>query len=284
MLFTDTITIRGGATPQTFDGNGTFRLNEKARVICGISINHSLSIYTADEGYALGVRLSENSAFTGKNPVFVMGNVGFPGPATNNSIKPMPVDKINLNIPVSPNSTVRADLSTLAGATQTGTHDCEITLYYSDSANLNDFWAYFGQNIPCKGGVYAYTTALTTKSETALTGNGSTLNIPAEATEIIGINTLQVPDGAVTPSEEIGGKVRLDLGLQNQGKQEYPSNGGIPNLGTEVEGGSAIRATDNLVTTIISGLPSRELQVSAYVTAKSAITGGADWLINILWR
>lgn len=284
MIYTDVVVFNHGATPLTFDGNKTLRFNARARKLVGMSVGHSLSVYTTDEGYAMGVRLSENSGLGGKNPVFVAGNVAASGPGTNTALKPTAISKVNLDIELTPNSTMRIDISTLAGATQTGTHDCTITFFYSDQDEEPDFWQYHGSNIPARGGTWAYTTALATTTETALTGNGTTLNIPAEATEIIGVNVLHVVDTAVTADEEIGGKARLDFGLEDQGKQEYAANGGIPGTGTEVEGGAPFDAMDNLHAASIPNLPQRELQTSAYVTASSAITGGADWLVNILYR
>lgn len=284
-MYTDSIVLRAGATPHTFDGNGTIRFNDKARRITGISIGQSQSIYTTDEGFVMAVKLSENAGLTSKAPIFIMGWTMDAGPATNHAAQSYPPDYIPLDIPVAPSSTMRVDLSTVAGAVQTGTHDCQITIHYDAGDTPRDILnaaAGCSGIVPVKGGTYGYVTALATTTETALAGNGSTLNIPGIAKEIVGLAACKVLDTAVTQSEEIGGKVRFEFsGISDQGKQEYPLSGGTPNLGTEVEGGnpSPIRRLPMYLP-----CPGSEVQTSGYITFMSAITGGADVAINLLWR
>ena len=285
-MFTDIVTIRGGATPQTFDGNQTFRFNNRAARVVGLSIGQSQSIYTTDEGFAIAVRLSENIGLGSKNPVFIMGWTADAGPSTNHGAQSYPQDYMPLDIPVAPNSTMRVDIATVAGAVQTGTHDVELCIHYDSGDTPSDVLAAAAGAsgvVPVKGGVYGYTTALTTTSETALTGNGTTLNVPAEAKQIIGFVGVKVLDTAVTQSEELGGKCRFEFsGISDQGKQEYPLSGGTPGLGTEVEGGnpSGIRR----LPMFLDVGSNQEIQTSAFVTFLSAITGGADVAINLLWR
>ena len=286
MVYTDRVTIRAGATPQTFDGAATIRFNEFAKKIVGIGLVHSLSTYTTDEGYAMAIKLSGNAGLGSKDPVFFMGMAAHAGPTTNTAAKPSPPDKLALDIDVEKNTTLQIDISTIAGATQTGTHDIVVVIYYSDGAVPQDVLNSFGIGmVPVKSGSYGYATALATTVETALTGNGTTLNVAAEAKELVGAVLLQILDTAVTAAEELGGHVRMDYGLGNQAKQEYPSNGGVPGIGTEVEGGDPLPIA-LCRQTIYIDLKSvnRELTVSGFVTAMSAITGGADWALNLLWR
>lgn len=285
IIYTDRISFRAGATPLTFDGEQTIRFNEKASKLVGILLSHSLSTYTTDEGYALAVRLSDNTAFSGKNPVFIMGMSADAGPASNKSVQGTPQDFLALDLIVAPNSTLRVDITTIAGAVQTGTHDVVMTFLYSDGSVPADVLAAYAGNsgVPAaKGGTFGTVTALATTTETALTGNGGTLNIPREAQEIVGIVAVKVVDTAVTGSQELGGHVRFDFGLDKQGKQEFPLTGGVPNLGTEVEGG--IPKMTKRCPMYIGNLPATELQTSGFISFLSAITGGADVAINILWR
>ena len=283
--WTDSITIRAGATPLTFDGEGTIRFNDLARRITGISIGHSLSAWTTEEGYAMAVKLSENAGLPSRNPVFFMGMLAAAGPTTNKAEEVRPQDYVPLDIPVAPSSTMRVDITTILGATQTGTHDVRITIHYDAGDTPADILAAAAGRsgvAPCKGGSYGTVTALTTATETAMTGNGSTLNIPMEAKEIIGIVAIGAADTAVTQLEEMGGHVRLEFsGITDANKQEYPINGGNPNIGTEVEGGNACELRR---LPMYLRCPNQEIQVSAFINALSAKTGGADYAVNLLWR
>jgi hypothetical protein len=180
---------------------------------------------------------------------------------------------------------MRVDLSTLAGATQTATHDCQITIHYDAADTPRDILdaAAGGAGIvPIKGGSFGYVTALATTTETALEGNGSTLNIPMEAKEIVAISAAKVLDGAVTAAQELGGKIRLEFsGISNANKQEYSLSGGLPGAGTEVEGGtpSALKRIPMFLR-----CPNQEIQVSGFITFLSAITGGADAVVALYWR
>lgn len=284
--WTDSVVIRGGATPQTFDGNQTFRFNAWAKRVTGISLGPSLSTSTTDEGTGMAIRLSENAGLGSKNPVFFMGFTSQPGPTTNNSANGAPPDYIPLDIKVQGNDTMRLDITSVIGATQTGTHDCQVTIHYDAGDTPADILAAAAGGsgvVPCKGGSYGYATALATTTETALTGNGSTLNVPAEANEIIGFVGWHVLDTAVTAAEEIGGKCRFEFsGIGDANKQEYPLSGGSPGLGTEVEGADPVITRRLPMYLKVTG--NNEIQVSGYITALSAITGGADVAVNLLWR
>lgn len=283
--FTDSLTLRAGATPQDFDGAGIFRFNSKARRVTGLSVSHSLSAPTTDEGLVMAAKLSNNVGLGSKNPVFFMGFCLNSPPTTNGSVQTVPVDYMPLNIPISGNETMQIDITTVAGAIQTGTHDTRWTIHYDENDTPADILAAKAGSkgvVPVRGGTYGYATALATTNETELTGSGSTLNIPAEAKEIVAITVLQIIDTAVTAEEEIGGHARLEFsGIDNAGKQEYPSNGGLPGLGTEVDVGAAVLI--NYLPMYLKGT-GQELQTSVFVNALSAITGGADWAVNILWR
>lgn len=284
--FTDNVSLRAGATPQTFDGNGTFRFNDRGSRVTGLSIGHSMSAYTTEEGFVMAAKLSENAGLGSKAPIFFLGMVGDAGPATNKSVRNHPPDYIPLDIPIAGGSTMRIDLSTVAGATQTGTHDCSITIHYDSGDTPSDILAAAAGAsgvVPVRGGTYGYTTALATTTETALTGNGSTLNIPGEAREVVAFVGCQVLDTAVTAAEELGGKCRLEFsGIASAGKQEYPLNGGMPNAGTEVEG--CITSPLRRLPMYLPNRGGTEIQTSGYITFLSAITGGADAAVNLLWR
>lgn len=283
--WTNSVALSGGATPQSFDGNQTFRFNDKASRLTGISLSQSESIYTTDEGLAIAIRLSENAGLSSKNPVFFMGWTSDAGPASNRSAMAMAPAYIPLDIGIAASSTMRIDLTTVAGAIQTGTIDTQVTAHYDAGDTPADVLAAAAGrtgHVPVKGGTYGYITAKTTTAEAALTGNGSTLNIPGAASQIVAVYALQVLDTTVTASLEFGGKVRFEFSeIQDQDVQEYPLNGGMPNLGTEVEGGtpSVIRPLPMYLT-----VPGKEINTSGTVSFLSAITGGADVAVNLLWR
>jgi len=283
-LWTDRVSIRAGATPLTFDGDQTLRFNEKAQRLVGLALSQSQSIYTTDEGFAVAVKLSENSGLTSKSPVFVMGWTMDSGPATNKAPQGAPADYLGLDLGVAGNSTMKVQITTIAGAIQTGTHDCTIVAYYDMGDTPQEVLfaaAAASGTVPVRGGTYGTLAALTTTTETPLVGNGDTLNIPLEAKEIVAIVALQIIDTAVTASEEMGGHVRIVTGITDENKQEHPLNGGSPNLGTDVDGGNpvAIRRLPMYIR-----CPASEVQVSGFINALSAITGGADYVVNLLWR
>ena len=280
--YSDQVTLRAGATPHTFDGAGTFTLNEKARKLVALKLSHSSSVTTAAEGSAMALQL-DSSNWNG-NRYFFMGQIEASNVETNASARPTTKDVIALDIDVQPNTVINVNISTILGATQTGTQDIVLELVYADGALPTDLMAALAGRsgvVPCKGGSYAYTQALATTVETAMSGNATTLNIPAEAKEIIGVSVIGTLDTAITQSEEGAYYIRVDYGLSNQGTQKYAGQGWLPGLGTEVDNNSWKVERDGIY---ISALPSRELQVRAYVNAISAITGGADYALNILWR
>jgi hypothetical protein len=281
--FHETVTIRGGAIPQTFDGGATLNFNERASVLVGMKVSHSLSIHTTEEANGLCIRL-QSSNWNGSR-YFAAGFIQMAGPATNRSVEGVEPDFIALDIPVSSNSSMTIDVSTILGATQTGTNDVNIEFIYADGqlpADIVQSFIAAAGHVPAKGGSYAYYTALATTAEVALTGNATLLNIPQEAKEIIAVAAHEALDTAVTVSEELGSTIRVDYGLTDQGVKQYTTNGGVPNLGTEVDGGAIFKVTRT--PSYIPMLPNRELQVRAYVTSLSACTGGKDGYINILWR
>jgi hypothetical protein len=282
--FSESQNTRGGASPHTFDNALTFQFNEAARKLVAIIVAHSLSVRTADEAVGLCIKI-ESSNWNGPR-YFFCGFIAPSGPATNAAEKLAAQDVIALDITVAPSTTMTVSVSSVIGATQTGTHDVTIEVVSADAALPEKikraFEAKFG--LPSvKGGSYGYATALATTARTALTGNNGTLNVPAEAEEILGIVAIQAPDGAITADQEIAGHVEVDYGLKDQGKQEYAANGGIPNDGTEVDGNEPLSVALCRRPVFIGKLPKRELSVKAYANAMGAKTGGTDWALNILW-
>lgn len=281
LAYSDTVQMRAGSTPYAFDGNQTLRLNSRARRIVAMIVSHSLSTLTTDEAVGLMVRLQSNNWNGSK--YFVAGWMHSSPPATNHSATGVMPTVLALDIPVKPDTTITVDITSILGATMTGTHDVTIQFLYDDGSTPSDILAKIGQNVvAAKGGSYGYSAALTTTTRTALTGNGTSLNIPPEATQIIGAVALMALDTAVTAAEEFGGIIEIDFGLAEQGKQVVALNGGSPGLGTEVEGGVPEKVY--YLPLYIGNLPNRELQVNAYVTLLSAITGGADIALAIIWR
>lgn len=283
--YSDIVQMRAGATPQSFDGNQTVRFNEKARKLVAIKVSHSLSVQTAAEGWAMAIRL-QSSNFNGSR-YFFAGAFQNINVETNISPGTTMLDIVALDIDIQPNTTLTVDISTVVGSTQTGTHDVTLEFMYADGALPADIMqaivARSGMP-PAKGGSYGYTSALATTVETALTGNNSTLNIPAEAKEIIAVVPIGLLDTAHTQSEEGTGFFKVDYGLSDQGVQKYSVAGWAPGLGTEVDSPAPNCIAQIRSPIYISNLPNRELQVQAWYTAYSAITGGADYALNILWR
>ncbi|MEE9119065.1 MAG: hypothetical protein V3U02_10795, partial [Calditrichia bacterium] len=160
-MFTDHVQMRAGATPQTFDGNQTVRFNEVGKRLTGLSIGQSQSIQTTDEGFAIAVKLSENSGLTSKAPIFFMGWTMDSGPTTNHAAQAWPADYLGLDIGVAGNSTMRVDISSIAGAIQTGTHDVAITAHYDSGDTPDDILfaaAAASGVVAVKGGSYGYIT------------------------------------------------------------------------------------------------------------------------------
>ena len=282
--YSDVVTMRAGATPQTFDGAQTITLNEKARKLVGIQISESLSVRTTDEGSAKVVRLT-SSNWNGSR-YFLMGSAFSSGPANNNSSKGAPMDFVALDIPVAPNSTVQIDITEASGATQTGTHDVAVELMYADGNLPADVQAAMNAKAGCpavKGGTYNYLAGATATAETALTGNaGALVNIPQEAREIVGIATSMECDTAVTADEEHAAYIRTDYGIATQGVQKQALPGIQPNDGTEVEGNIPRLVSRNPM--YLGNLPGRELQVRTYLNLYGAVSGGVGIVVNYLWR
>ena len=229
--FSDIVQMRAGATPQTFDGNQTLRINERGKKLVAMKVSQSLSVVTTDEGLGMAVRL-QSSNWNGSR-YFFAGWVANSPPASNHASYGGFIDIVPLDITIAPNTTVIVDISTVLGATQTGTLDVTIEFMYSDGSISSDIvQSLEGKSgmVSAKGGSYGYATALTTTTRTAFTGNGTSLNIPEEASEIIAVIPEMVLDSAVTQSEEITGFVEVDFGLSDQGVQKYALNGGSPGL------------------------------------------------------
>ena len=283
--FSDTVQMRAGATPQTFDGAQTLRLNERAKKIVSLEMSQSQSVRTTDEGSAVVVRLS-SSNWNG-NRYFLIGNSLVGGPATNCSVGGAVKDIIALDIDVQPNTTVLVDITEALGATQTGTHDVVIEFTYADGAIPADVKAAIEGRAGCpsvKGGTYNYIAGQTLTAETPLTANaGALVNIPSEANEIVGIGTAAELDGAVTADEEIAGFIRTDYGLTNQGDQKYTIPGSMPGDGTEVDG-CKVRNVSRKAIYLQAASPRRELQVRNFINLFGASTGGVGIVINHLWR
>lgn len=283
-LYHEIVQMRAGATPYTFDGEQTARFNDKARRLVAMTVSHSVSTETTDEALGMVVRINSTN-WTG-NRYFSGGMIHSSGPTTNHSTTPVELTTTWLDIPITPNTTMIVDISTVVGATQTGTNDVTIDFIYDDGQTPSDIIAGIGniarQAVAAVGGQYNYLAALADTAETAFTGNNTAFaNIPAFANEIIGVESAYALDTAVTAAEEITGKIRFDFGVQGQGDQFALMNGGSPGLGTEVEGGIPAYWSKQIMSL---KLPAREIQVRAFANAYSAITGGADVAYVLLWR
>lgn len=282
MIDRQAIQMRAGATPQVFDGNQSITLKDSAKKLVGIEVSHSLSTGTVEEGFAMMLRL-QSPNWAGSH-YFIMGGTNQASTNTNTAASGLMVDLLALDIDVQPNTTITVDITTVAGAVQSGTHDVTIVLLIDDGNTPQDVLdALRGGNhiVPAKGGSFGYTTALTTADRTALTGNLTTLNVPPVAEAIIGAVALMILDTAVTANEELGGKIEVETGIEGQGTQEIPLNGGNPEIGNAATG-SNMTLVKRLPMYIET--PNREIQIKAFVTPYSAITGGADHALNLLWR
>jgi hypothetical protein len=275
-IYAGKVQMRAGATPYTFDGDQDLQLNDKAKRLVGMLVSHSLSTYTTDEGVGMVVRLKSSSNWS--HEIEVPAGMVFPaGPATNNAVKLAPAEFIPLDLELAPNTVITVDITTWAGATQTGTNDVTITLLYDDGNTPADILAAMSNIVGMKGCGWGYLAANAATTRAAL----STFTIPSHAREIIAGKFLLVHDTAVTASEEITGYIEIDLGITGQGDQHYAINGGSPNLGTEVEGG--VPEIMPFVPMHIP-LPGKEITVKPYINAYSTITGGAQVLCALAWR
>lgn len=267
--------MRGGATPGTFDGDQSIVLNDPAQQIVMCITSNSLSVYTDDEGTGIAIKLTSSSNWS-HDLIFPAGGFAPSGCATNTAVKLCPQEITPLDLAVKGNTQVKCDITTVAGDTQTGTNDVTIGLGWTDGRVPGDILLKIPNVVGLKGsGTISSGVAVT--AETALT----TFKIPGFATEIIGGKFIMVHDGAVTQSEEITGFVRLDLGISDQGVQNWPLNGGIPNLGTEVEG-----AAINLMPWIPMHipLPDKEITVNPHSNLYGAVTGGVEVVVSLAWR
>lgn len=285
-LYHEIVQMRAGATPQSFDGSGTANFNGKAKKLIAIVAAPSMSVYTTDEGFGGAVKLS-SSNFRGDR-YFPFGFLFNSGPSTNSAVKGFGTTIVPTDIDIAPNSSMTVNISTVIGSTQTGTIDITFDFVYDDGSTpqelINKYANAHNSLIPVavKGFTLNYYQAIAATSETALTGNATSVaNVPQEAVEIVGeVNGLAL-DTAVTQSEEITGKIRHDLSLTEAKAQDTPIGGGMPNLGTEVEGGALYSWSFNPMYLRTEG---KEVTVRQYVTMYSAITGGADLASMLAWR
>ena len=271
--FIDRVFMRAGATPDTYDGNQTITLNATARKIHALLVSNSESIHTTDEGVGISVRMTSPN-WTG-NLDFQAGWISPSGPATNNAVKIVPVSLVQLDLDVKPNTTVTFNITSIAGATQTGTSDTTIGLIYSDGSVGPNWEMKFPDCLPAKGGVVERT-AVTATTETAL----DTMVIPAHAKALIGYKAILTCDGAVTASEEGTGFVRLQLDLSGQGATNLPLSSLQPNLGTEVEGSAA-----QIFPYIPIWIPleGRELTARGFANLASAVTTSGTVIFGLIW-
>lgn len=276
-IFCERIQFTHGATPHTFDGNQTITLNDKARKLHALVCSHSLSARAADEGHAAAIRMSSDN-WSGTR-TFPFGWIIEAETATNAAPSAVGQDIIALDIDVGPSSKITADVSTILGATQTGTVDAEIGFLYSDGNIPADVLAQIAKNnVPFKGGGYGYVAALTTTVRTAL----SIFTIPSFAQAIVGGKFLRAIDTAVTADEEVTGYIELDFGVSGQGVQNYPTIGGVPQDGTDA--GTGAKNLMPWIPMYVDLSQSGEVTVNAFINAKSAITGGADYSVCLGWR
>jgi hypothetical protein len=276
--------MRGGATPHTYDGAVTVSLNSMARRIIGLTLSHSISVRTTDEAVGMVVRLS-SSEWNG-NRYFGMGFGGTMGPATNSSQQSVALDYMPFLQPVAANSDIVVDITTVLGATMTGTNDITLIIHYDSGDTPVDVLqaaaAKSGLPYNIRGGNYVYTAAQTGTAETALTGNNTEVaNIPAEAKEIVGSRQLSATDGALTADEEITGYVRWDFGIPEQGDQRSPIPALVPGDGTEVDTGAVANWSHS---PMYLRLPSKLVVTRGYINLYGASTGNYTGAFNLLWR
>lgn len=276
VMFCDRVLIRGGATPDTYDGAGSLVLNQKAAKLEALIVSNSLSIYTVDESNGMAVQLGGTNFITDMRiPAGWISNAGTAANVSPVTLGPdiIPIDKV-----VSKNTTVEIDLTTILGATQTGTHDVTIGLLYSDGDVPSEIVSKIPNIVGMGGCNVTRDSAVTTTAETP----APTFTIPAWASEIIGGKFLMALDTAVTASQELTGYIRLELGVtEASSEQKYPLVGGYPNLGTDVDGAQA--AIPNWTPMYIP-LPDREITVRSFTNLASAMTGGVEIAISLAYR
>jgi hypothetical protein len=273
--FSDISQMRGGATTYTFDGAGSIVTNEKCSKVVGLVVNQSLSARTNDEGNGMAVKLECNS-WAGGNRIFPIGWVHGADTAANACPQHTDYDILPLNIPTPPQSTISINIAGTLGATGTGTYDTTVGILYSDAQTPNEYLLRSPNCYPAAGGDYGYIAALATTTRTAF----STFTIPAWAKAVVGVRVRGVFDTAVTADEEFTSFAELDLGIGSAGVQKFPGPGAMPQDGTDVDGGQCINI--RYIPTYIP-LPSSDLTCKGYLTAYSAISGGADYELSLIW-
>ena len=276
--------MRAGATPYTFDGEQTGRFNDKAKKLVAMAVSMSLTAVTTDEAVGTVIRINSTN-WTG-NRYFSGGFIHASPNTTNKSATPVHVTTTWLDIDITPNTTFNVDITTVIGAIMTGTVDVTIDFIYDDGQTPQDIINGIGsiaqQGVAAKGGQFNYLAALADTAETPMTlNNTSQANIPADAIEIIGIESAYALDTAITASQELTGKIRFDFGVQGQGDQFALMNGGSPGLGTEVDSGAPAYWSKQ---PFYLKVPNREIQVRAFANAYGDVTGGADLAYVLLWR
>jgi hypothetical protein len=286
VLYHEIVEMQAGATPLTFDGAQTARFNDEAKTLVAMVVSHSLSARTTDESIGMLVRLGSTN-WAGFR-YFAAGLVATGGPATNCSAKHGPATVTALNIPIRPNTTMSVDITTVIGATQTGTNDVTIDFIYDDGGTPRDIIENIarcnnGLNpVAAVGGTFNYDAAVATTARTAMTyNNAAEFNIPAQATEIIGALVGVALDGAVTADENLNGYIEFEFGIPMATDQKVPLLSNIPQDGTEVDG--ADWGTWSFIAMHVP-LPDREIQAYAYTHLYEAVTNGCDLAVNLLWR
>ena len=140
----------------------------------------------------MSLRLSSTN-WTG-NRFFGMGFGFHSGPATNKAVEGYRQDIIPVDITIGPNTTILMDVSTLAGAIQTGTHDLNVDFVYDDGntpQDVLDQYKWVSGMLPVKGGVFGRLAALATTSETPMDNNNSAeFNIPASSVAVTAVSII----------------------------------------------------------------------------------------------
>lgn len=226
-----------GATPNTFDGATTaiLTLHANATMARYVSISHSLSAYTTNESTQMMARLNQDNKFRFFPHLWGASS----GPATNSSVKGMPVTLIPVEFKLKPGGTLRWDV-TSTGGTQTGTFGTCIGIGYEAKGGASpDVLARFPNLVPVKDGLWEYD-AVATATRQVLdgaggAGNAGKLDVPEGMKELVGLFLSVTIDGAVTAAENVNGWADIESNLEI-GFQEYPLPAIIPGAGTEVEG------------------------------------------------
>lgn len=269
--------MRGGSTTYTFDGAQTIKVNQSCQKLVGLVLSQSMSAKKEDEGNGMSVKLTCPN-WDGGNRIFPMGWIHGADTAANSAPQHADYDILPIDIDTPPNSSIQINIAGTLGATATGTYDVTVGLLYDDGNTPHDIIEKMPNHVAVQGGDYGYIAALATTTPTDFT----TINIPAWANEVVGVKVRGVFDGAVTADQEFTGFVDIDFGITGQGVQKYPVNGAMPQDGTDVDGGQCVNV--RYIPTHIDLSEVDSVQAIGKYTAYSALTGGADYDLGIIWR